>query len=37
MCRARAPELLEPRPGHEVACHIAAREVPTLATPGEHG
>jgi oligopeptide/dipeptide ABC transporter ATP-binding protein len=26
-CRARAPELLQLRPGHTVACHVAAREA----------
>jgi oligopeptide/dipeptide ABC transporter ATP-binding protein len=25
-CRAQAPELLELRPGHTVACHVAARQ-----------
>jgi oligopeptide/dipeptide ABC transporter ATP-binding protein len=26
ICRAQVPELLELRPGHEVACHVAARQ-----------
>jgi oligopeptide/dipeptide ABC transporter ATP-binding protein len=34
-CRARAPELLQLRPGHTVACHVAARDasVPANQSP----
>ena len=28
VCRAQVPELLELRPGHEAACHVAARQAP---------
>jgi oligopeptide/dipeptide ABC transporter ATP-binding protein len=27
VCRAQVPDLVELRPGHEVACHVAAREA----------
>jgi oligopeptide/dipeptide ABC transporter ATP-binding protein len=37
ICRAQVPELLQLRPGHEVACHIAAREASALVSPGEPG
>jgi oligopeptide/dipeptide ABC transporter ATP-binding protein len=33
-CRAHAPELLELRPGHTVACHVAARNAPVTRGPG---
>jgi oligopeptide/dipeptide ABC transporter ATP-binding protein len=33
LCRAQVPDLLELRPGHEVACHIAAREAPVGTGP----
>jgi oligopeptide/dipeptide ABC transporter ATP-binding protein len=36
ICHAQIPELLELRPGHEVACHVAAREttaLPAAAAP----
>jgi oligopeptide/dipeptide ABC transporter ATP-binding protein len=32
ICRAQVPELVELRPGHEAACHIAARETGTQQT-----
>jgi oligopeptide/dipeptide ABC transporter ATP-binding protein len=37
-CRVQAPELLELRPGHTVACHVAARQWlgPLAAPPAEN-
>jgi oligopeptide/dipeptide ABC transporter ATP-binding protein len=33
VCRAQAPDLLELRPGHSVACHVTARALGTGAAP----
>ncbi len=35
ICRAQVPELLELGPGHEVACHVAAREASAPGAPGK--
>ena len=32
-CRVRAPQLLALRPGHTVACHVAAREASVTGAP----
>ncbi len=33
LCRAQVPHLVELRPGHEAACHVAAREAQVPAAP----